>query len=945
MSGISSSTGLISGLNTSALIDQLIAVESKPKTLIQQRLVDIQKQQAAYLDLNSKLAALKTAAGKLRLNSIFDSAKASSSAEGVLTGTASAKATPGNYSFIVDRLASTQQLLSRGFADRGTSSVGLTSLTVESTQARLDSDTDLTQLNGAQGVARGKIVVTNRAGTSRTVDLSKVATVREVLDAVNADPDLHVSASVRGGKIVLTDSSGGSGSLSVRSAQGYTTAASLGIEGTVNTDTLTGSDIYTVGDATSVRSFNDGLGVRFNSAGGQASYDFKITARDGTVFNIDIGNVYGADGKQTAAAVTNVQQLKARVAAQTGGKVTVDVRADGKGLRLVDTTGGSGNLKVEDISGAAADLGFVQDVAAASIDGKALLGGLNSTLLSTIRGGRGLSSTDFRVTDRAGTSHRVDLTGLTSVSEVLDAINTVAAGAVRATLDANGSKIVLTDLTGGTGNFSTSGAAAADLGFVTPLGGLAANTLTGNRLDHQYVGEGTLLSSLNGGKGVGTGTFSIVDSKSVRQTVTIDSGVLTVGDLIKRINAGGGVTARINDAGNGIVVERSAAAVAAGGVSPISITDTAGSVAKALNLAGTAADGTTNNRIDGSFRRTIALSNADTLDGVISKINSAGAGITAGVVTDGSSTTPYRLRLTSALAGDVGRFQVETAGTDLGFSTIADGANARVFYGAADPARAILVSRDSNTVDGVVENLRVDAKSVSATPVTVTVTRDDDAAVKAIQDFVTAFNTLSTKLADLTSYDADTQKKGTLLGDSTALSLRQDLFSTLQGAAQGVGGRYKLLAQVGLSVTRDSKIAIDETKLRAALTADPKAVADLFSAFEQTTQPTTVQVLPGVQGITTPNLSRPTYTKLGVFERFAQLADRYLNSVDGTLTTRGKFMDQQVKSLNDQIATLDERIAAKRTALETQFSNLETSLSKLKSQQSSLAGLATGSSR
>ena len=47
MSGISSSTGLISGLNTSALIDQLLAVESRPKTLIQARVAKLQTQQAA----------------------------------------------------------------------------------------------------------------------------------------------------------------------------------------------------------------------------------------------------------------------------------------------------------------------------------------------------------------------------------------------------------------------------------------------------------------------------------------------------------------------------------------------------------------------------------------------------------------------------------------------------------------------------------------------------------------------------------------------------------------------------------------------------------------------------------------------------------------------------------------------------------------------------------
>ena len=65
MSGITSGTGLISGINTGALIDQLIAIEARPRTLIQQRIAQLQAQQAAYLSINSNLGALRTAAEAL----------------------------------------------------------------------------------------------------------------------------------------------------------------------------------------------------------------------------------------------------------------------------------------------------------------------------------------------------------------------------------------------------------------------------------------------------------------------------------------------------------------------------------------------------------------------------------------------------------------------------------------------------------------------------------------------------------------------------------------------------------------------------------------------------------------------------------------------------------------------------------------------------------------
>lgn len=942
MSGISSSTGLVSGLNTGALIEQLLQVEARPKALIQKRLAEVQKQQAAVLDLNSKLQALKSAAQKLRSSSIFDSAKASSSVSDVLTGTASPKATPGNYTFIVDRLVSTQQLLSRGFADRTTSSAGLTAVVVEPTQARLDTDTDLAQLNGGAGVPRGKIVVTNRAGTSATLDLTRAATVGEVVDAFNSNADLKVSARVQGGRLVLTDTSGGGGNLSVRSGAGYTTGAALGIEGTTASNTLTGTDVFRIGDGTSLRSLNDGLGARINPRAGTASYDLKITTRDGSVFNVDVGDAYANDGvTKTASAVTDVAQLKARIAAQTQGKVSLNVRPDGRGLELVDSTTGQSGFKVEDVdgSGFGADLGIAGTAASDTITGKTVLAGLNSTLLSGVRGGRGLSATDLVIRSRAGTDYAVDLSGAQSISDVLDAVNAATGGAVSASLDERGTRVVLTDQSGGTGNLNVTGGAAADLGLSPPTGGLAQGSYTGNRIERRYVGDGTLLTTLNGGKGVGTGSFRVVGSDGTAQTITVDSNVRTVGDLLRRFNSTGSVRARLNDAGNGILLEQNPGVAA--GSNKLTVTDLNGGVAKALNLAGTASDLGASNFIDGSFRRTVSLTAADTLDAVITKINTARPGVTASVVVDGTSTTPFRLRLTSTQAGDAGRFQVETVGSDLGLRTIAKGVNSRVFYGSDDPATAILVSRDSNTVDGVVENLRVDVKSASATPVTLTVTRDDDAAAAAIQDFVKAFNTLSTRLGDLTKYDADTQVKGTLLGDSTALGLRQDLFSTVQATALGVGGKFKQLGQVGLSVNRDGTIAIDDGKLRSALADDPQAVADVFSAFEQQTAPQTTTIS---AGITTPNTAAPKNIRLGVLEKLVQLADRYLNSVDGVLTSRSKNMDSQVTALNDRISGFDDRLASKRTTLEKQFAALESTLANLQRQQASIAGLGSGAS-
>ena len=51
--------GVISGIKTTALINELSAAISKPKTLLQRKVNLIEARQSAYASLNTKLKALK----------------------------------------------------------------------------------------------------------------------------------------------------------------------------------------------------------------------------------------------------------------------------------------------------------------------------------------------------------------------------------------------------------------------------------------------------------------------------------------------------------------------------------------------------------------------------------------------------------------------------------------------------------------------------------------------------------------------------------------------------------------------------------------------------------------------------------------------------------------------------------------------------------------------
>ncbi|MBE7559681.1 flagellar filament capping protein FliD [bacterium] len=88
----------------------------------------------------------------------------------------------------------------------------------------------LASLNNGAGVDRGSIVITNRAGTSATIDLTSANTLADVVNAINRASNLKVTASLsdQGTGLQLVDNSGGTGSLSVVESGG-STAADLGL--------------------------------------------------------------------------------------------------------------------------------------------------------------------------------------------------------------------------------------------------------------------------------------------------------------------------------------------------------------------------------------------------------------------------------------------------------------------------------------------------------------------------------------------------------------------------------------------------------------------------------------------------------------------------------------------------------------------------------------------
>lgn len=546
MSQITSGVGLITGVPIEETVNKLIAISGRSRDLLVQRGQSLVAEQSAVDQLASLTLSLQFSVNKLKSPSTYSAAKATSSDESKLTASVAAGAspTPGSTSIRPVRTATSHQLLSASFSDLS-AGLGQGKLNLR-VGGHVDPSVLLADLNGGAGVKLGRIRLTDRSGESATIDLRTARTVEDVLEAINASTDVSVQASVSGDSIQLTDTSGGSGTLGVAEVGGGTTAAGLGLVGvTPSGATLTGADIYRLNNSTRLGTLNDGRGV---DQRGEGIDELDIRLADGTTLLVDI------DGATTLGGVLE------KINASAPTKVRASVAEDGQRIELRDLTTGSSTFLVQNVGvGAAADdLGIAGVGSAGLISGDRLIGGLKDTLVSSLKGGQGLNLGRITVTNRGGAAATIDLAAAETLSEAIDTINDANAG-VRASINASRSGIQIVDTTGGDGPLviadadSTSTATALKIKIDANI-----DRVNSGSLDRQVAARNTKLTALNGGLGVPLGSIRITDSGGRTSSVDLNQAnnpAETLGDVIDRINSlSVGVEASINATGDGLLL-------------------------------------------------------------------------------------------------------------------------------------------------------------------------------------------------------------------------------------------------------------------------------------------------------------------------------------------------------------------------------------------------------
>jgi flagellar hook-associated protein 2 len=902
MGRISTGIGLVSNIDYKSIIDQLMTLESRPKEQLQQRIDKATERKLAYTDLSTRLAGLKLTATTLKKPSSFQAATASSSNDDVLTATAANGAAVGNYQFSVARLVTTQQSVSAGFADFNTARVGAGTVTIEQGGGELFTQTPLSQLNGGEGVRRGMFRITDRSGATAVIDTGAAVTLDDVVRQINTSLGVSVRATINGDGLMLTDLTGKTTSnFTIADLADGHAAADLGIAADEASSTIAGGDINFVGARTLLDQVNDGRGVRRASSGA----DFRITARDGSTFDITLG---------TARSLGDVV---AAINTATGGKVQADLPPGENGIRLTDASGGTGAFDVSALNGSkvADDLGVRTNTGSSVISGKPILASLNSVLISSLRGGTGLPLGRITIQDRSGATSTVDLSGARSVSDILDRISNAAGVSVTASLKASGNGVQITDDSGDTGDLvitDVNSTTAAALGVAGTFN-TSVTAVQGANLQRQWANENTLLADYNGGRGVTPGKFKITNAAGRTATIDLSApGTVRLGQVIDRINAAGiNVAASINANGDGLLLTDTS-----GGAGKLEVEDSNSTTATDLNIKGQAT-GTT---IDGSFETTVTVDATDTLATVQQKINALGFGVSAAVINDGTGLAPYRLSMTARNSGRDGRVVIDGGTTSLQTRNLVEAQDAAVFLGSPDAPDPLLVTAGTNQITGVIQGVTLELHGVSDAPVSLGVTRSPDKLIEDLTAFTESFNELAGKLTEFTKFDVDTKERGVLLGESAVQTVETLSYAMFTGSVP-TAGRFRVLADVGLKLVSEGKIEFDETKFRQAYAADPQAVEKLFSDSESVTEGTPPKTT--IKGLGIGWLMETSFTRL-------------IDPVDGVITRENKTLDQKTQGFQDRIDNLDKLLAQKRTRLERQFADLESVLANLQSQQTAL---------
>ncbi|MCY7783403.1 MULTISPECIES: flagellar hook-associated protein 2 [unclassified Bacillus (in: firmicutes)] len=354
----------------------------------------------------------------------------------------------------------------------------------------------------------------------------------------------------------------------------------------------------------------------------------------------------------------------------------------------------------------------------------------------------------------------------------------------------------------------------------------------------------------------------------------------------------------------------------------------------------------------------ISVTSADTIDNVISKINSSDLGVSAfkDKIWNGSEYVET-IAFSSKATGAGGSIQAADSATadfmsgQLGFSLDADnkltaykeGTNAKVTINGFEMEKLT----NNFTVNGVTYSIK---NTTAATgPVTTSVSTDVDGIYNQIKEFVDKYNelvdSLNEKLQEekyrdytpLTSEQKEAMSdkevelweekaKSGLLRNDTSIStgtnqMRTDFYSQVNA-----DGKTYQLTEFGITTSSAYQLRghleINEEKLKAKIEEDPQSVAALFTS----------------------GTNSSAYSEKGIMKRIGDTLKSTVKSIEAkagnsTMGTNDYSIGKNLNTISTDITKMQDRLNTIENRYYTKFSAMDSAIQKMNEQASYLSQL------
>jgi flagellar hook-associated protein 2 len=286
---------------------------------------------------------------------------------------------------------------------------------------------------------------------------------------------------------------------------------------------------------------------------------------------------------------------------------------------------------------------------------------------------------------------------------------------------------------------------------------------------------------------------------------------------------------------------------------------------------------------------TVTVDGTDTMATLAAKINGLNLGVSASVVVDANGA---RLAMVSSHSGASSDLTVADS-SGLGFTKAITGSNASL------TVDGVPISSTSNIVSGVVPGVTFTLTGASVgTQASIGITPNTADSIQAVNDFVSAYNTVIGELNSGFAFDQSTNKGGALSGDSSARMVQQDLLGFVTQTVTG-SGNFTSLRSLGIDMNNDGTLTVDSPTLNDAVT-------NHFSDFQSFFQSTN-----------------------GFGQTVANQLLQLTSPTQGAFSVEIKGLQSTFKSLQNQVDDFEVYIAGQEQQWLTQYNQINVMLQQL----------------